>query len=70
MGDHQKCPVKLPILRKQSFTIKNVIPDIGLVGVVVHNNIFYITEDIGLKHTSAKFDIGICKNEVNRKRYK
>ena len=70
MGDHQKCPVKLPILRKQSFTIKNVIPYIGVIEGVVHNNNFYITEDIGMKHTSTKFDIGICKNEVKRKRYK
>ena len=63
MGDHQKCHVKIPIRRKQSFAIKKVIPDIG----VVHNNNSYVSEDIVLKHTSAKFDLVICKNEVKRK---
>ena len=54
---------KIPIRRKQSFAIKKVILNIG----IVHNNNFYISEDIVLKHTSAKFDLVICKNEVNRK---
>ena len=63
MGDHQKCHVKIPILRKQSFVIKKAIPDIGQV----HYNNSYISEDIVLKHTSAKFDLVICKNEINRK---
>ena len=61
MGDNQKCHVKIPILRKQSFVIKKAIPDIGQV----HYNNSYIPEDIVLKHTSAKFDLVICKNEVN-----
>ena len=65
MGDNQKCHVKFPILRKQSFAIKSAIPDIR----VVHNNYSYISEDIVLKHTSAKFDLVICKNEVNRNRH-
>ena len=36
-------------------------------GYVVHNINSYISEDIVLKHTSAKFGLVICKNEVNRK---
>ena len=64
MCNHQTCHVKIPIHRKQSFAIKSpVIPDIG----VVHNNNAYISENIVWKHTSAKFDLVICKNEVNRK---
>ena len=45
------------------FAIKSVIPDIGLV----HNINSYISEDIVLKHNSAKFDLVICQNEENRK---
>ena len=63
MGDHQTCYVKFTIPRKQLFTIKSVILDIG----VVHNNNSYIYEDIVLKNMPAKFDLVICKNEVNRK---
>ena len=43
--------------------MKKVILDVG----VVHNNNSYTSEDIVLKHTSTKFDLVICKNEVNRK---
>ena len=60
MDGHQKCPV---MLRQQSFAIKKVIPNIR----VVNNNNSYTPEGIVLKHTSAKFDLDICKNEVNRK---
>ena len=62
-GRPSKCHVKFPTFQKQSFAIMSVIPDKG----VVHNNNSYISEDIVLKHTSAKFDLVICKHEVNRK---
>ena len=57
MGDHQTCHVKFQIIQKQSFAIKLVLPDIG----VVHNNNSYVSEEIVLKHTSAKFDLIIYK---------
>ena len=51
VDDNQKCHVKFSILLKQSFAIQSVIPD----KVVVHNNNSYISEDIVLKNSSAKF---------------
>ena len=42
VGDHQKCHIKFPILRKQSFAIKYVIVHI----VVVRNDKSDISEDI------------------------
>ena len=63
MGDHHERHVKFPKLRKRTFSIRLVIPAFG----VVHNNNSFISEDIVLKHTFTKFDLVICKNEVNRK---
>ena len=51
VDDNQKCHVKFPILLKQTFEIQSVIPD----KVVVHNYNSYISEDIVLKNSSAKF---------------
>ena len=55
--------VKISNTPKAVIAIKSVIPDIG----VIHNSNAYISEDIVYKHTSAIFDLVICKNEVNKK---
>ena len=52
--------IKSVILRKQPFAIKSLISDKS----VVLNNNSYISENIVLKHTSAKFDLVMYKNVV------
>ena len=57
--------VKISNTPKAVIAIKSSIPDIG----VIHNSNAYISEGIVYKHTSAKFDLVICKNEVNKNKH-